>query len=175
VCTYVFLLHQESFDMILVNNPSFHDRGVTVVDLNSNCLGWHHIFTHCYCDHLVAAMSDRGHYTSPLLLGATTAMTIWVISLEPIATKGHNSDLPMSPTSLAQNETDRHKYLLTTQQIDAVTTNSLEILDYSWTSSSSFYRAHNIDISSLYTPNLGAASIYCKLSHLTRRNWDWPT
>jgi hypothetical protein len=29
VCTYVFLLHQESFDMILVNNPSFYDWGVT--------------------------------------------------------------------------------------------------------------------------------------------------
>jgi hypothetical protein len=28
--TYVFLLHQESFDMILVNNPSFYDGGVTV-------------------------------------------------------------------------------------------------------------------------------------------------
>jgi hypothetical protein len=29
VCTYVFLLHQESFDMIRVNNPSFYDEGVT--------------------------------------------------------------------------------------------------------------------------------------------------
>jgi hypothetical protein len=26
--TYVFLLHQESFDMILINNPSFYDGGV---------------------------------------------------------------------------------------------------------------------------------------------------
>jgi hypothetical protein len=30
VYTCVFLLHQESFDMILVNNSSFYDRGVTV-------------------------------------------------------------------------------------------------------------------------------------------------
>jgi hypothetical protein len=30
VCTCVFLLHQESFDMILVNNSSFYDGGVTV-------------------------------------------------------------------------------------------------------------------------------------------------
>jgi hypothetical protein len=29
VCTYVFLLHQESLDMILVNNPSSYDGGVT--------------------------------------------------------------------------------------------------------------------------------------------------
>jgi hypothetical protein len=28
VCTCVFLLHQESFDMILVDNPSFYDGGV---------------------------------------------------------------------------------------------------------------------------------------------------
>jgi hypothetical protein len=30
VCTCVFLIHQESFDMFLVNNPSFYDWGVTV-------------------------------------------------------------------------------------------------------------------------------------------------
>jgi hypothetical protein len=30
VCTCVFLLHEESFDMIMVNNPSFYDGGVTV-------------------------------------------------------------------------------------------------------------------------------------------------
>jgi hypothetical protein len=29
VCTCVFLLHQECFEMILVNNPSFYDGGVT--------------------------------------------------------------------------------------------------------------------------------------------------
>jgi hypothetical protein len=28
--TCIFLLHQESFDMILVNNPSFYDGGVTI-------------------------------------------------------------------------------------------------------------------------------------------------
>jgi hypothetical protein len=41
VCTYVFLLHQESFDMILVNNPSFYDGGVTLLVLffvNGCCL-----------------------------------------------------------------------------------------------------------------------------------------
>jgi hypothetical protein len=29
VCTCVFLLRQESFDMILINSPSFYDGGVT--------------------------------------------------------------------------------------------------------------------------------------------------
>jgi hypothetical protein len=29
MCTCVFLLRQESFDMILINNLSFYDRGVT--------------------------------------------------------------------------------------------------------------------------------------------------
>jgi hypothetical protein len=29
MCTCVFLLRQESFDMILVSNPSFYDGGVT--------------------------------------------------------------------------------------------------------------------------------------------------
>jgi hypothetical protein len=76
-------------------------------------------------------MSDRGRHTSSLLLRATAAMTIRVISPEPVATKGHNSDLLISLTSLAQSETDPHKYLLTTQKIEAVTTDSLEILDYS--------------------------------------------
>jgi hypothetical protein len=31
VCTCVFLLHQESFDMILDNNMPFYDGGVTYV------------------------------------------------------------------------------------------------------------------------------------------------
>jgi hypothetical protein len=31
VCICVFLFHQESFDMILVNNSSFYDGGVTMV------------------------------------------------------------------------------------------------------------------------------------------------
>jgi hypothetical protein len=50
---------------------------------------------------------------SPLLLRATTAMTIQMISLEPVAIKGHNSDLPISHTSLVQSGTDLQKYLLT--------------------------------------------------------------
>jgi hypothetical protein len=36
VCTCVFLIRQESFDKILVNNPSFHDGGVTIGKLK-----WH--------------------------------------------------------------------------------------------------------------------------------------
>jgi hypothetical protein len=32
VCTYVFLLHQESFDMIQVNNQSFYVGGCYKVD-----------------------------------------------------------------------------------------------------------------------------------------------
>jgi hypothetical protein len=30
VCTYAFLLRQESFNLIIVNNPSFYDGGVTI-------------------------------------------------------------------------------------------------------------------------------------------------
>jgi hypothetical protein len=82
-------------------------------------------------------------------------MPIWVISPRPVATKGHSSDLPISPTSLVQSETSPHKYLLTTPQIEAVTMDSLEILDYSWTPSSSISRAYSVDITILYTPNLG--------------------
>jgi hypothetical protein len=33
VCTCVFLLYQESFDMILDNNLSFYDGGITVIGL----------------------------------------------------------------------------------------------------------------------------------------------
>jgi hypothetical protein len=76
---------------------------------------------------------------NPLLLKATTAMTIWMISIMAITTKGHNSDLPIIPTLLTQSRTDTHKYLITIQQIEAVTTDNLEILDYSWTPS---YLAH---------------------------------
>jgi hypothetical protein len=68
--------------------------------------------------------------------------------------------LPISLTSLAQSGTDPHKFLLITQQIVAATTDNLEILDYLWTPSLSFCRAYSVDISSLYTPNLGAASIH---------------
>jgi hypothetical protein len=65
-------------------------------------------------------------------------MVIRVISTRPIATKSYSSNLLISLTLLAQNETDPHKYLLTTPQIEAVTTDSLKILDYSWTLYSSF-------------------------------------
>jgi hypothetical protein len=75
---------------------------------------------------------------SPLLLKAIAATAIRVISPRPVATKSHISDLLISLTSLAQSGADPHKYLLTTQQIEAATTDSLEILDYSWTLSSSF-------------------------------------
>jgi hypothetical protein len=34
VCTCVFLLRQESFNMILVNNPSFYDGGVTTLTID---------------------------------------------------------------------------------------------------------------------------------------------
>jgi hypothetical protein len=52
-----------------------------------------------------------------LLLKAIAATTIRVISPEAIVTKGHNSDLPISPTSLIESETDRHKYLLTSSAL----------------------------------------------------------
>jgi hypothetical protein len=54
---------------------------------------------------------------STLLLRATTAMTIRVISPEAIAIKGHNSDLPISPTSLTESGTDLHKYLFTSSAL----------------------------------------------------------
>jgi hypothetical protein len=34
VCTYVFLLHHKSFDIILHNNLSFYDEGVTKVGMS---------------------------------------------------------------------------------------------------------------------------------------------
>jgi hypothetical protein len=110
---------------------------VAAVVLNSNGLAWH-IFTRCYCDHLVAATSHYGRHTSPLLLRATIAMTIRVISPGPIATMGHCSDLQINSTSLIQSGTDPHKYLLRTLQIEVVPTDNLEILDYPWTTSSPF-------------------------------------
>jgi hypothetical protein len=76
--------------------------------------------------------------------------TIWVISPGPVATKCHSSDLLISPTSLAKIGTDPHKYLLITQHTEAVTKGTLEILECSWMSSSSFCRAYDVDISSLY-------------------------
>jgi hypothetical protein len=80
-----------------------------------------------------------------------------VILPGPIATKGHSSDLPISLTSLIQSGTDPHKYLLTTLQIEAVTTDNLEILDYSWMPSSAFCRVYSIGI--LYMPNLGESML----------------
>jgi hypothetical protein len=35
MCNYVFLLHQKSFDMTLVNNPLFYDGGVTLTFITS--------------------------------------------------------------------------------------------------------------------------------------------
>jgi hypothetical protein len=54
---------------------------------------------------------------SPLLLRATTATTIRVISPGVVAIKGHNSDLPISPTSLAESGTTLRKYLLTSSAL----------------------------------------------------------
>jgi hypothetical protein len=45
VCTYVFLLHQESFDMILVNNSSFYDESVKSVGLAYNSESCHQSYT----------------------------------------------------------------------------------------------------------------------------------
>jgi hypothetical protein len=44
-------------------------------------------------------------------------MTIRVISYGVIATKGQNSDLLISPTSLVESGTDLHKYLLTSSAL----------------------------------------------------------
>jgi hypothetical protein len=49
---------------------------------------------------------------SPLLLRVTSSMAIQVISPGAIATKGHNSDLLISPTSLIESGTGLHKYFL---------------------------------------------------------------
>jgi hypothetical protein len=83
-----------------------------------------------------------------------------VISPRPVATKGHNNDLSISPTSLEQRGTDPHKYFLTTLQIEAVTMDNLEILDYSWMPSSTFCSVYSVEISILHTPNLGEAMLY---------------
>jgi hypothetical protein len=89
----------------------------------------------------------------PLLPRATITTVIRVISLEPFATKDHSSDLLISLISLAQSGTDPHKNLLRITQIETVAMDSPEILDYSWTLSSSFCRVYSIDISILYMPN----------------------
>jgi hypothetical protein len=87
---------------------------------------------------------------SLLLLRATAATTIRVISSRPVATKGHNIDLPISLTSLIEIRTDPHKYLLTKQHIETVTKGTPENLECRWMMSSSFCRAYTVDISSLY-------------------------
>jgi hypothetical protein len=87
------------------------------VVLSSNGFGWHHIVTHCYCHHSVAATSHRGHHTSLLLLKAIAATVIQVISPGAVATKGHNIDLRISPTSLTDSETRLYKYFLTSSAL----------------------------------------------------------
>jgi hypothetical protein len=82
-----------------------------------------------------------------------------MISPGPVATKGHSSDLPISHTSLVQSGTDTHKYFLTTLQIEVVPTDNIEIIDYSWMLSSAFCRVYSVDISILYTTNLGEADV----------------
>jgi hypothetical protein len=66
-----------------------------------------------------------------------------VISPGLVTTKGHSSDLPISSTSFAEINTNPHKYLLATQHITAVTTDTREILMCSWTPSSSFCIAYH--------------------------------
>jgi hypothetical protein len=53
--------------------------------LSSNGLGWHRILARCYHDILVAVTSHRGCHTSLLLLRATIAMVIRLISPRPVA------------------------------------------------------------------------------------------
>jgi hypothetical protein len=96
---------------------------------------------------------------SSLLLSVIAVTANQVISPRPDATKGHSSDLSINPTSLTQSGTDPHKYLLTTLKIEVVTTNNLEILDYLWMSSSAFCKVYSVDITILYTPNLGEAML----------------
>jgi hypothetical protein len=79
---------------------------------------------------------------SPLLLRATTAMAIRVISYGAIATKGHNSDLSISPTSLTESGTGLYMYLLTTSALRwwLPHIDETNFWCYPWeTSSSSFY------------------------------------
>jgi hypothetical protein len=62
-------------------------------------------------------MSHCGRHMSPLLLRATVEKAICVISHGAVSTKGHNSDLPISLTSLAESGTSLHKYLLTSSAL----------------------------------------------------------
>jgi hypothetical protein len=132
--------------------------------LNSNGLEWHHIVARWYCDHSVASMSHRGHHTSPLLLSDTVATTIRVISPGVVATKGHNSDIPISLISLTESETSLHKYLLTSSalrrclpQIDN------KFLVFLWETSSFFMQLSKMEMRLWLvppcSPNLGEAML----------------
>jgi hypothetical protein len=52
VCTCVFLLHQESLNMILVNNTSFYDGGVTPVAQNNQQNKIRYTFDISRCDEI---------------------------------------------------------------------------------------------------------------------------
>jgi hypothetical protein len=83
ICTCVFLLHQESFDMILDNNPSFYDQGVISTvhrtplhpssDRDDDSLGrlWGELFTHIR--HIALYESGMG----PTSLRASTIAEIF--------------------------------------------------------------------------------------------------
>jgi hypothetical protein len=123
--------------------------------LNRNGLEWHHIVARWYCDHSVASMSHRGHHTSPLLLSDTVATTIRVISPGVVATKGHNSDIPISLISLTESETSLHKYLLTSSalrrclpQIDN------KFLVFLWETSSFFMQLSKMEMRLPISPTL---------------------
>jgi hypothetical protein len=62
-------------------------------------------------------MSHHGRHTSSLLLRATTVMAIRVISSGVVATKGHNNDLLICPTPLAESGTSLQNYLLTSSAL----------------------------------------------------------
>jgi hypothetical protein len=74
--------------------------GLSVMSLNhssllsNNGVRWHHIFTRCYCNYLVAVTSHRRCHTSLLLLRITAATTIQVISPGTIASKGSQQRPP---------------------------------------------------------------------------------
>jgi hypothetical protein len=53
----------------------------------------------------------------PLLLRATAVMAVQVISPGTVATKDHNSDLLISPTSLTESGIGLHMYLLTSSAL----------------------------------------------------------
>jgi hypothetical protein len=85
-------------------------------------------------------VSHRGHHTNPLLLRATTAMAIRVISPGAIVTKGYNSDLPISHTSFAESGTGPHNVLAYIKCIEEVApTDTLnKFLVFPWEASFAF-------------------------------------